>query len=441
MESILLLLAGPFIGLLLSIAFLPLAAPEMWEHHHGKIVTGWTAIFVIAEAAMSGIAATAHAVAATLVLQYLPFFLVLASLFAIAGGLRITGTPFGTPAVNTAMLAIGTFMAGIIGATGAALVLIRPLIRANRHRRRRAHIMIFLILLVCNVGGALTPLGNPPLFLGYLAGVPFFWPLLHLAAPTALVAAGLLALFYVLDTYVHRRARHEPPALPEIEKLGLSGGVNLALLGLVMVAMMLRGLWPSQAALSILGVRWALPDLVADVLLLAALLLSLRLTDRRVRTANGFRWAPMVEVGILFVGIFLTLIPVDAIIASGANGPAAPIFALLYKNGAPQNAAFFWSSGLLSAVLDNAPTYLVFFDFAGGDPAVLTGALERTLEAIAAGAVFCGALTYIGNAPNFMVKSLAESEGIAMPNFLTYMVWASLSLLPWLLLVQMIFFS
>jgi Na+/H+ antiporter NhaD/arsenite permease-like protein len=435
------LLAAPFVGLLMSIALVPLLAPGFWHRHFGKIVAFWSAVFVAGDAAATSVTAMLDTLLEALLLDYLPFILVLAALFAIAGGLRVTGTPRGTPAVNTAMLALGAAIASIIGTTGAALVMIRPVIRANRHRRRRAHIVIFFIFLVANVGGALTPLGDPPLFLGYLAGVPFSWPLIHLAAPTALTAGGLLAVFYAFDTYVHRRAQDEPALLPEIEKLGVEGAVNLPLLALVVAAVLLHGIWHPAAAISVLGIKWGVAHIAADLVFVLALILSLRLTPARLRLENGFRWTPMIEVAILFIGIFITLIPTNAMIAAAASGPGAPLHALFFDDGMPRDAAFFWATGLLSAVLDNAPTYLVFFGVAGGDAATLAGPLARTLEAIAAGAVFCGALTYIGNAPNFMVKALAESEGIAMPGFLTYMVWSSLCLLPWLLLVQMIFFS
>jgi len=330
----------------------------------------------------------------------------------------------------------------VVGTTGAAMLMVRPLIRANRHRRHAAHVIVFLILLAGNVGGALTALGNPPIFLGYLAGVPFLWPIRHLWAPTLVVTAGLLTSFYALDHYLFRHRRGGDPALlPEIEKLGLDGGINLPLLALIIVAVVLRAVWPAPPVLRFLGIGWDAADIAGDAMMLAAALLSLALTRRETRRRNDFAWEPMVEVGILFAGIFVTIIPVMAIIAAGAAGPAAPLFARLIQGGVPDDRLFYWATGLLSAILDNAPTYLVFFEFAGGKAAHLAETLPRTLAAISAAAAFFGALTYTGNAPNLLIKGIAEHQGIAMPHFFGYIGWALLSLLPWLLLAQMLFFG
>jgi len=436
-----LLWAIPFIGVLLTIALAPLLAPTFWHRHYGKCVALWALAFLLPEMALNGVKAGLAALIEAALDEYLPFILLLGALFAVAGGLRLTGAPRGGPGVNTAMLALGTLMASVIGTTGAAMVMVRPMIRANRHRRQTAHIFVFFILLIANVGGALSPLGDPPLFLGYLAGVPFFWPLLHLWAPTLVVAVGLLALFYGIDHYIHSRRGEAPPVIAEIEKLGIEGGINLLLLAAVVATVLLRGVWHPAAAIDILGVAWGLGEIVTDALLLAIAALSLLLTKGAVRRANEFTWQPMVEVAILFAAIFVTIIPVMAMIAAGPSGPAAPLIARLFDGDVPVNSVFFWATGLLSAVLDNAPTYLVFFGFAGGDPQLLAGPMASTLAAISAGAVFCGALTYVGNAPNLMVKALAESHGIRMPGFFGYIGWAALCLGPWLVLVDRIFFA
>lgn len=435
--------AVPFIGLLLSVALAPLVAPRLWQRHYGKLTAFWSLTLLAPAAALRGVAPTGAALLAMGVLEYLPFALLLGSLFVIAGGLRLTGTPRGTPAVNTAMLAFGTLLASIIGTPGAAMLMIRPMIRANRHRRHSAHIVVFLILLVANVGGALTPLGNPPLFLGFLSGVPFFWPLTHLWAPTLLAAAGLLVSFYALDSYVLRRGRRaeQTAVLPEIEKLGLEGWVNLPLLALVMGAVLLRAFWHPDLGLPLAGLRWNAADIAADALFAAAALASLALTAPHTRRRNDFAWEPMIEVAVLFAGIFITLIPVTAMMAAGARGPAASLFQELMPGGAPRDALFYWATGLLSAVLDNAPSYLVLLQLAGKDGAAIAAAAPRTLAAISTAAVFFGALTYIGNAPNLLIRSIAESHGIRMPRFFGYIAWASLCLLPWLLLVQLVFFA
>jgi Na+/H+ antiporter NhaD/arsenite permease-like protein len=433
--------AVPFLGLLLTIAGAPLLAVRHWHRHYPIWTALWSLAFLVPATGLDRPETVLEVLLETMLLHYLPFILLLGALFTVAGGLRVTGVPQGGPAVNTALLAIGAVLASFVGTTGAAMLMIRPLIRANRHRRYRAHIIVFLILLVANVGGALTPLGNPPIFLGFLAGVPFPWTLTHLWAPTLLMAGGLLASFYALDLYFVRRARRADPAvLPEIEKLGLEGTVNLPLLALVIVAVLLRAFWPSPPALSLFQVRWDAAALVGDALLVAAALLSLALTPAETRRRNDFDWEPMIEVAILFGGIFITIIPVMAMIAAGPAGPAAPLFDRLMSGGVPNDPLFYWATGLLSAVLDNAPTYLVFFGFAGGDAGRLIADLPRTLAAISAAAAFFGALTYTGNAPNLLIKRLAEQQGVAMPDFFRYIGWAVACMLPWLLLAQLIFF-
>ncbi len=434
--------AVPFLGLLLTIACAPLLAARQWHRHYPIWTALWSLAFLVPATGLDRPGMVFEVVLETVLQHYLPFILLLGALYTVAGGLRVTGVPHGGPAVNTALLAIGGVLASFVGTTGAAMLMIRPLIRANRHRRHGAHIIIFLILLVANVGGALTPLGNPPIFLGFLAGVPFLWPLTHLWAPTLLVAGGLLASFYALDRHFARRARRADPAvLPEIEKLGLEGAVNLLLLALIIVAVLLRAFWAAPP-----GARRSSPAVgrrrrsSATSLLLAAALLSLALTPRETRRRNEFDWEPMIEVAILFAGIFITIIPVMAMIAAGPAGPAAPLFDRLMSGGVPNDPLFYWATGLLSAVLDNAPTYLVFFGFAGGDAAHLVAGLPRTLAAISAAAAYFGALTYTGNAPNLLIKRLAEQQGVAMPNFFGYIGWAMACLLPWLLLAQLIFF-
>lgn len=433
--------AVPFLGLLLTVAGAPLMG-RLWHRHYPLWTALWSLAYLLPAAGIDGPGGVLSTVLETALLEYLPFVLLLGALFAVAGGLRITGTPRGGALVNTALLAFGTLLASFIGSTGAALLTIRPLVRANRHRRRSRHVFVFLILLVANVGGALTPLGNPPIFLGFLHGVPFLWPLAHLWAPTLFVAGGLLASFYALDSYVFRRRGSDDPALlPEIEKLGLEGGINLALLALIIAAVLLRTVWHPTTALALFGFRWDVEAIVVDALLLAAMLASVALTPRQTHQRNNFTWAPMIEVAILFAGIFVTLLPVAAMIGAGPTGPAAPLFERLLSGGAPVDGRFYWATGLLSAFLDNAPTYLVFFDFAGGNAGHLTHDLPRTLAAISAAAAYFGAFTYLGNAPNLLIKGLAEQQGIAMPHFFGFIGWAILCLLPWLLLVQVIFFA
>jgi Na+/H+ antiporter NhaD/arsenite permease-like protein len=434
--------AIPFIGLLLSIAILPMAAPRLWHRHHGTVAVAWAALLLVPMVVAFGwqhaLDLSAHAV----IHEYLPFVALLGSLYAIGGGIRLTRTLSGLPTSNTALLGVGALLASVIGTTGAAMVLIRPLLRANAWRREQMHAVIFFIFLVGNIGGSLTPIGDPPLFLGYLRGIGFFWTTQHMALPMLFTTVLLLAVFWFLDrwflareTAVPMRLQHEPA-----ESL-VEGWRNVVLMAAVVAVVIASGsirtgidvpLGPTQASL----------EEVLRVLALCLLgLASLWLTPHRVRLVNEFEWGPMREVALLFFGLFLTIAPVLTMLQAGSDGPFAPALALLSdESGRPREVAYFWITGLLSSVLDNAPTYLVFFQAAGGDPAQLQGRFEKVLVAISAGSVFMGALTYIGNAPNFMVRSIAERHGIRMPSFFGYLVWSGVFLLPLFALVSLIWF-
>lgn len=436
--------AVPFVGMLLSIALMPLLLPRFWHHHFGKVALGWALAFLLPFAAQYGATEAVHQAAHSLLAEYLPFIIVLFALYTVAGGLCVRGNLHGTPLVNTVMLAIGTFLASWTGTTGAAMLMIRPVIRANDNRRHNVHVIVFFIFLVANAGGSLTPLGDPPLFLGFLKGVDFFWTTGHLLPPTLLLCGLLLALFFVLDTVLFRRAGEErPPAqdpTPE-SRLRLEGKVNLLFLGAIVGAVLLSGFWKPGMAFTVLGVEMELQNLARDGLLVAIALLSLAFTPRAAREANEFNWGPILEVAKLFIGIFLSMIPVIAMLRAGTAGAMSGIVHLVSDpQGQPVNAMYFWLAGALSSFLDNAPTYLVFFNLAGGDPATLMGPLATTLMAISAGAVYMGAMSYIGNAPNFMVKAIAEDRGIRMPSFFGYMAWSVAILIPSFVLVTFVFF-
>jgi Na+/H+ antiporter NhaD/arsenite permease-like protein len=429
----------PFVGLLLSIAILPLAAPKLWHRHFGKIAAAWALAFLAPFAVRFGIGHALYEVAHIGLLEYLPFVLLLLALFTVGGGVQVVGALRGTPATNTAVLAIGTALASWMGTTGAAMLLIHPLIRANLARRYNVHVFVFFILLVGNIGGALTPLGDPPLFIGFLKGVDFFWTAKHMLAPMLVLTVLLLAVFFLLDTIIYRR---EPKAkmTGPTEPIRLEGTVNIALLAAVIGAVLISGVWHSGVTFTVLDIPLDLEDLLRAVLLLVLTGLSWRLTPAAIRQANAFSWAPMAEVAKLFAGIFITIVPAIAILKAGGEGAARPLIELLNRGGAPDVPMYFWVTGVLSSFLDNAPTYLVFFNIAGGDAALLMGPLAPTLLAISAGSVFMGALTYIGNAPNFMIKAVAEQRGIAMPSFFGFMGWAALFLLPGFALLTVIFF-
>jgi Na+/H+ antiporter NhaD/arsenite permease-like protein len=431
----------PFVGILLSIAVLPLLAASFWHHHFGKISAAWAAAFLVPFAATFGWPLALFEALHTALLEYFPFIILLLSLFTVAGGLRVRTSRQGTPAFNTGLLTFGTFLASWTGTTGAAMLLIRPLLRANAWRRFKVHIVVFFIFLVANIGGSLTPLGDPPLFLGFLKGVDFFWPTRAMLAPMLVVAVILLALFYVLDRFMMGREAGPPPPGDETEpSFAVEGKINLVLLVGVVLAVLMSGVWDPGISFTLYHVEVELQNLLRDLLLLLIAAASWWLTPTETRIANEFSWFPIVEVAKLFAGIFMTIIPAIAILRAGTGGSLAPIVDTVTRDGEPVAAMYFWATGILSSFLDNAPTYLVFFNTAGGDPAALTGPLSTTLLAISAGAVFMGANTYIGNAPNFMVRAIAEERGVRMPSFFGYMAWSCTILLPLFGLVTWLFF-
>jgi len=435
--------AVPFACMLLSIAVMPLVLPHLWEKHFGKIAAFWGLAFLAPCLAVYGYSVALYEFLHIILLDYMPFLVLLVALFTVAGGVRLTGSLVGTPLVNTGLLAVGTLLASCMGTTGAAMLLIRPLLRANAHRRYRAHSVIFFIFLVANIGGSLTPLGDPPLFLGFLKGVDFFWTTTNLLAKTSLLAATLLAIFFVLDSALFKKEGSPRPTAQPVEtaeKLGLEGWVNLLFLLGIVIAVLLSGLYPLGELVTISGVAVEGQNLLRDVALLCITGLSLRFTSRRCRELNGFSWAPMEEVAKLFLGIFLSMIPAIAILRAGTEGALAPLICLVSHDGQPVNSMYFWLAGILSSFLDNAPTYLVFFNTAGGDAQRLMHEMPATLAAISAGAVFMGANSYIGNAPNFMVRSIAESDGVRMPSFFGYMVWSVGILVPLFALLTWLFF-
>jgi Na+/H+ antiporter NhaD/arsenite permease-like protein len=421
--------ALPFVGILLSIATGPLLFPKIWHDHYGKIAALWALLTLAPIAIMFGAATALAALVHAALAEYMSFIILLFALYVVAGGIHISGTLRGTPLLNAGILVLGTTMASIVGTTGAAMILVRPLIRANASRAHNAHVVVFFIFLVANIGGALSPLGDPPLFVGFLRGVDFFWTTTHLAFQTSMVAVLVLAIFVMLDV---RYARRETIAAPAAaEPLSLHGLINLPLIGGVIGAILLSAAWKPGVELTIYGTHVELQNLARDGALIVIALASLWLTPDEHRAANDFTWEPIREVAKLFAGIFVCIIPVLAMLEAGHDGPFAWLLnAVTAKDGSPHEVAYFWLTGLLSAFLDNAPTYLVFFQLAGGDAAMLMGKLAATLAAISMGAVYMGALTYIGNAPNFMVYAIATERGVKMPSFFGYMLCSFAVLLP-----------
>ena len=430
----------PFAGILLSIAVFPLLAPNFWHHHFGKISAFWALLFIAPFLFKVGFSITLYELLHVGLLEYIPFIILLLALFTISGGVQITGSLVGKPIVNTVLILIGTILASWMGTTGASMLLIRPLIRANKDRQKKVHIIVFFIFLVANIGGSLTPLGDPPLFLGFLKGVNFFWTTTAMFLPMLFMVICLLAIFFALDTYFYNREEALP--IQEVyEPIRLKGSFNLILLGGVIGGVLLSGFWKPHIQFDIYYVHLELQNVVRDFILLGLTIVSLKLTPIQIRKANEYTSFPIIEVAKLFAGIFVTIIPAIAILKSGTNGSLGIIINSVSNDAGPINYMYFWATGILSSFLDNAPTYLVFFNTAGGDPSLLMGDLSQTLLAISAGAVFMGANTYIGNAPNFMVKSISESSGIEMPSFFGYFFkWSVPILTPLFILVSIIFF-
>ncbi len=579
----------PFVGMLLSIALGPLIAAHFWHAHYGKVAAGWIALFSI-PFLITFKGDAFYEILHIVLLDYVPFIILLAALFTAAGGICLKGSLRGSPAVNTGILAIGTILASWMGTTGAAMLLIRPILRANAWRKHQVHVVVFFIFLVANIGGSLTPLGDPPLFLGFLKGVDFFWTmkLLPVMAPLAIF---LLAVFFIFDSLMFKKEGKAPDDGEKVP-LKLEGGINFAMVGCIIAAILfstwlgknkftdqtvseemigieVKTIFPDKPiikgvllkektdeygikvkiengeewnipythiverkvvekaiapsvlyeaefemkaakaalvnfvgqnenatldnsnkeyhekrvahlhsvsdvnqlraqkshdetkGLHIFGVTVPFSNLVRDVLLILVALLSLKLTpmykmvkddhghevpaegeeESNVRAANGFTWEPILEVAKLFVAIFICMIPALKILQAGVDGSlSSVVLAVQSSTNDPVNMMYFWLTGALSSFLDNAPTYVVFFNTAGGDPTSLMGPMAKTLLAISCGAVFMGANTYIGNAPNFMVKAIAEENGVKMPSFFGYMAWSVAILIPTFILLTLFFF-
>ena len=429
----------PFAGILLSIAIFPLVAHDFWHHNFGKISAFWAALLLIPFLFKVGVSITLYEVLHVGLLEYIPFIILLLALFTISGGVQLTGSLVGTPLMNTAIIFVGTLLASWMGTTGAAMLLIRPLLRANKDRKHKVHVVVFFIFLVANIGGSLTPLGDPPLFLGFLKGVDFFWTTTAMFLPMLFMVISLLIIFFIYDTFQYKKEENLPEPKND-EKFGVKGSFNLLLILGVVASVLLSGFWRPHIEFTVYHVHVELQNIARDILLLLLAYISWTYTAKEIREANEYTWFPIQEVAKLFAGIFITIIPAIAILKAGTSGALAGIINAVSSDVGPVNHMYFWLTGILSSFLDNAPTYLVFFNTAGGDAQILMGELSNTLLAISAGAVFMGANTYIGNAPNFMVKSIAESSGIKMPSFFGYFGYSLLILFPLFIIVSWLFF-
>src|SRR5699024_8124938 len=385
------------VGLLLSIAVWPLANEEFWDHHFGKITAIWAVSLVLPLLIFTGFETTLYEILHVYLGEYIPFIVLLFALFVISGGIRITGSLRGTPAINTLMLLIGTLLSSWMGTTGAAMLLIRPMLRANEKRENKKHMVIFFIFLVCNVGGSLIPIGDPPLFLGFMHGLDFFWTTTHLFFEMFFVIVILIALYYGLDSYLFSK---EDWSVDESEKepLGIEGPFNFILLAGVVGFVIFSGV-AEFGTVEIYHIPIPIQDIIRDLGLLVLSWISWHYTSLESRKANGFTWFPIKEVGYLFAGIFVTILTPISMLEAAQEGAGALAFihdGLFNAAGKPIDAMFFWITGMLSAFLDNAPTYLIFFNAAGGHAQELMTTFADTLIAISSGAVFFGAITYIG---------------------------------------------
>ncbi len=441
----------PFVGILLSIAILPLVLDSHFlVHHGGKMSLIWASVFAIPYLiAFRGDAF--YDILHIYLLDYIPFILLLWGLFTVAGGILVRGTLRGTPVLNTFLLLIGTVIASWVGTTGASMLLIRPLIRANAYRKNKVHLIVFFIFLVSNIGGSLTPIGDPPLFLGFLRGVPFFWTTTALLPHMLLISVILIILFFIIDTLMFKREGGVVPDDGTNEPVRVEGLFNLVFLFGIIAAVLMSGTF-KWGDVNILGVHVYWQNIAREVLIIVMGVLSLKYTpfSGELRQSNEFSWEPIEEVAKVFAGIFMTIIPALAILKAGENGALAGLIGAM-----KQPVHYFWITGILSSFLDNAPTYLTFFNTALGKlhlteavvPQILSGQLTdpqhleftRLLIAISVGAVFMGANTYIGNAPNFMVKAIAEQSGIRMPSFFGYMLWSVAILFPLFVVVTFVF--
>jgi Na+/H+ antiporter NhaD/arsenite permease-like protein len=414
-------LATPFAGILASFALGPAFAPRLWHRWMPAIILFWVGLNICLETGVLGIAAAVLSLWQVTVTQFLPFIMLLLALYAMGGGIAITGGPWGRPSGNLLLLVIGTVLASVMGTIGASLLLIHPLLAANGHRFEKRHLVIAFIILVGNCGGALSPLGDPPLLVGFLRGVPFFWPVAHLAVPTLVLIIPVLALCFGLDVYFSRREAKTAP-----KNLKIRGLFNIGLLVVLTLAIPVAGIW-QPGLINILGAVIPGQQAALTLLATAGIIASEVFTARSIRRHNRFAWTAMREIVLLFFAIFATI---------------DPVFALLKQAALPEHeiGLWFWASGIASAILDAAPTYLIFFQAAGGHAATLIVPPGKLLAALSAGSVFFGPITYLGNAPNLMIREIAARRGVRMPGFFAYAAIMSVILMPIYLLMTILFF-
>ena len=425
--------AIPFLGIIFSMSFLPLIAPRFFEKHGGMVPFGWTAIYLTCVAWVFGFREVIPATFEPLINDYVSFIIQIATLYIVAGGIFVDFPNGKGPIFNTIFLFFGSLLAGWIGTTGAAMLLIRPFLRANAERKYRVHLMVFFIFLVANIGGAATPLGDPPLFIGFLKGIDFFWFINHLASFLFSTVFVLCGLFYVVDVILFKKETGQFAVNRDNASFVIKGTRNLFLLILVLLAVILCQF---EGSFEFANENYKYSSILRNVMLVSISIISLKVTHKEIREKNGFNFAPIREVAEFFVAIFITVAPILSILSKGENGSLAAIFRWIAPGGEFILSKCFWASGLLSSVLDNAPTFLIFFHLASGNAEELMTAKASILTSFSISTVFMGALTYIGNAPNLMVKSISQHHGIKVPSFLGYMGWSIGILAPIFLVIS-----
>ena len=421
-----------FIGLLLSLSLAPLLLPKFWHLYEKHILGFWSGGCAICLSHYFGFEQTFGWLWAMLLHEYMPFIVLVIAIFTINSGFHLDIQAPSTPFYNITILTVASLCSSIIGPTGASMVFLRPLIRMNSARQHKVHTILFFIFTVANVGGALTPLGDPPIFIGFLKGVDFFWPTKHLLAPFGLTMVMLLGLYGIIDCYLWSK-EEKTPKISRVN-IFITGKRNFVFLFCMILAV------PLSTMVSFPKIRLGtevvqLNFIIRDILLLGLAFFSYRTTSPDIRRRNHFSWAPLSEVASVFLAIFTTMIPVSLILDAGRHGPLSGLFHMVDQGP----FAYFWLSGLLSAFLDNAPTYLLFFQLAGDNASDLMKNVV-TLQAISLGTVLFGAVTYIGNTPNLVIRSIAKQHDIPMPSFLGYLGWSSLFLLPVFYILSLVFF-
>ena len=425
--------AIPFLGIIFSMSFLPLIAPNFSKKHGGMIPFAWTAVYLACVACFFGFRELIPATLEPLLNDYVSFIIQIATLYIVAGGIFVDFPNGRGPVFNTMFLFFGSLLAGWIGTTGAAMLLIRPFLRANAQRKRKVHLMVFFIFLVANIGGAATPLGDPPLFIGFLKGVDFFWFIQHLSPVLFGTTFVLCGLFYIVDTILFKKETGRFEAGRDSVSFVIKGGRNLFFLVLVLLTVISCQF---ESSFEVAGQTYNYSSVLRNIILVSIAVLSLKLTQKNIREENGFTFAPIREVAEFFVAIFITVAPILSILSKGENGSLAMIFNWIAPGGEFILSNCFWASGLLSSVLDNAPTFLIFVHLASGNAAELMTTKAAILTSFSISTVFMGALTYIGNAPNLMVRSISEQHGIKVPSFLGYIGWSIGILFPIFLVIS-----